>query len=195
MAEGTGVDALHISMGSLFPHPLNPPGEFDFDTIAATYDAMLSAGTNTLRNYLLFKYRPLRPVFRWIWYRVKKNYPKWVVGADAAREIKRAVGIPVICTGGFQKADEARRYIEDEWFDGISMARALVANNDLPKIWKSGQNEPEKPCTFCNKCLLNAPKNPLGCYELSRFDDDWDQMVEEIMTIYETSAKLQIPKV
>ena len=194
MAETAGVDALHISMGSLFPHPLNPPGEFDFDTIATTYEAMLSAGTHTFRNYILFKYRPLRPIFRWLWYRMKKDYPRWVVGADAAHEIKQAVNIPVLCTGGFQKADEARHYIENGWFDGITMARALVANNDLPKLWQSGKNEPDRPCTFCNKCLLNAPKNPLGCYEVARFENDWDKMVAEIMSIYDTKPVLQIPE-
>jgi len=61
--EAAGVDALHVSMGSLFPHPLNPPGGFAFETITRNYDAMLSSGTYTLRNYFLFRYRLLRPVF------------------------------------------------------------------------------------------------------------------------------------
>ena len=59
--EARGVDALHVSMGSLFPHPLNPPGDFAFETITRNYDAMLSGGTRTLRNYFLFRYRVLRP--------------------------------------------------------------------------------------------------------------------------------------
>ena len=66
--EAAGVDALHVSMGSLFPHPLNPPGDFAFETITRNYDAMLSSGTYTLRNYFLFRYRLLRPIFYWIWF-------------------------------------------------------------------------------------------------------------------------------
>ncbi len=191
--QTAGADAIHVSMGSLFPHPLNPPGGFDFDTIAATYDAMIYGGVHTFRNYLLFRYRMLRPIFRWLWFRMKKLYPEEGTGAEAARAIAAEVDIPVICTGGFQKASLARRCIGEGWFSAVSMARALVANPDLPKIWQAGDDEPANKCTFCNKCLLNAPKNPMGCYELSRFGGDWDRMVAELMTIYDTKPVLQVP--
>lgn len=191
--ETAGADALHVSMGSLFPHPLNPPGDFDFETIATTYDAMISSGVDTFRNFLLFRYPALRPLFRWLWFRMKKGHPVEGVCADAARAIKQAVGIPVICTGGFQTASKVRRWIDEGWFDAVSMARALVANNDLPQIWAAGHDRPERPCTHCNKCLLNAPKNPMGCYELSRFDGDHERMLAELMTIYETKPTLVVP--
>jgi len=192
--EAAGADAIHVSMGSLFPHPLNPPGDFDFETITATYDAMIYAGVNTFRNYLVFRYRALRPIFRWLWFRMKQLYPVEGVGADAARAIKEAVSIPVICTGGFQDAALVRRYLADGWLDGVSLARPLIANPDLPLVWAQGRDLPERPCTFCNKCLLNAPKNLLGCYELDRFDGDWDKMVAEIHKIYETKPVLRIPE-
>jgi len=193
--ETAGADAIHVSMGSLFPHPLNPPGGFDFHTITATYDAMLYSGVDTLRNYLLFRYPSLRPLFRWLWFRMKDGYPVEGVGAEAARAIRRAVSIPVMCTGGFQDAALVRRQLADGCYDGVSMARALIANPDLPRIWQSGQDEPERPCTFCNKCLLNAPKNPLGCYEPARYGGDWDAMVEEIMQVYATKPTLHVPEV
>ena len=44
--ESEGADAIHVSTGSLFPHPLNPPGDFSFETIATTYDAMISSGVD-----------------------------------------------------------------------------------------------------------------------------------------------------
>ena len=59
--EQDGADAIHVSTGSLFPHPLNPPGDFSFETIATTYDAMISSGVDTFRNFLLFRYKLLRP--------------------------------------------------------------------------------------------------------------------------------------
>src|SRR5215467_7805287 len=62
--ESEGADAIHVSTGSLFPHPLNPPGDFSFETIATTYDAMISSGVDAFRNFLLFRYRMLRPIFR-----------------------------------------------------------------------------------------------------------------------------------
>jgi len=181
--EEHGADALHVSMGSLFPHPLNPPGDFAFDTIARTYEAMISSGVHTLRNYALFRYRCLRPIFYWIWFRMKKGRPVEGVGAEAARAIKQAVKIPVICTGGYQNASIIRDFIHRGYFDAVSIARALIANHDLLRYWKAGRDLPDRPCTHCNKCLLNAPKNPLGCYERARYPS-YEAMVEEICSVY-----------
>jgi 2,4-dienoyl-CoA reductase-like NADH-dependent reductase (Old Yellow Enzyme family) len=179
-----GVDALHVSTGSLFPHPLNPPGDFSFETIAATYDTMISAGTKTFRNYMAFRYRLLRWIFYWVWFRMKWGRPVEGVSLAEARAIKQAVGLPVISTGGYQRASRIREIIADRSCDAVSMARALVANNDLVQQFRAGRDLPDRPCTHCNKCLLNAPKNPLGCYELSRFDGDRDRMLQEILSVY-----------
>jgi 2,4-dienoyl-CoA reductase (NADPH2) len=181
--EEHGANALHVSIGSLFPHPLNPPGGFAFDTITRNYDAMLSSGTRTLRNYFLFRYRILRPLFYLIWFRQKWGKPVEGVGADSARAIKHAVSIPVISTGGWQHASMIADHIQRGDFDAVSMARALLANHDLLESWRAGQDVPERPCTHCNKCLLNAPKHPLGCYELSRYSD-YQAMVDEIVSVY-----------
>ena len=182
--EQRGVDALHVSMGSLFPHPLNPPGGFAFDTITRNYDAMLSSGTRTLRNYFLFRYRVLRPIFYLIWFRQKWGKPVEGVGAEAARAIKHAVNIPVICTGGWQHASMIAEHIDRGDFDAVSMARALLANHDLLDHWRAGRDVQPRPCTHCNKCLLSAPKHPLGCYELSRFPN-YQAMVDEICSVYQ----------
>ena len=111
---------------------------------------------------------------------------------DDARAIKANVTIPVINTGGMQSAKLARDAINSGHIDAVSMARGLVANPELPKVWKAGHDVPEKPCTFCNKCLVNAPKNPMGCYELSRFATR-EEMVEELMSVYDTQESLVIP--
>jgi 2,4-dienoyl-CoA reductase-like NADH-dependent reductase (Old Yellow Enzyme family) len=42
--ETAGVDAIHVSRGSLFPHPHNPAGDFPVDDLAQTYDTMASNG-------------------------------------------------------------------------------------------------------------------------------------------------------
>jgi len=74
-AEEAGADGVHVSTGSLFPHPLNPIGGFPFDVITRSYDTMLSSGIYTTRNYLLFRYRVLNPIFDFLWNRVKKTLP------------------------------------------------------------------------------------------------------------------------
>lgn len=189
--EEDSVDALHISVGSLFPHPLNPPSPlgdkgFPLDYAVKSYGTMMPSGNKTLRNYLAFKYKPLRWFFRRIWDWYKKRHPL-VEGINAknARAIKQQVNIPVLCTGGFQNAPFIREKIEQGYFDGVTIARALLANRDLPKIFAEGKSAPERPCTHCNKCLLYAPAYPLGCYELDRFDGDEDKMIKEIYSVYD----------
>jgi 2,4-dienoyl-CoA reductase (NADPH2) len=100
-----------------------------------------------------------------------------------ARAIKQAVGIPVLCTGGFQTAELIDTAIRDGWCDAVTIARPLIANNDLVHLFARGIGRPPKPCTYCNNCLVNAVENPLGCYDESRFDSR-EQMVGEIMSVF-----------
>ena len=203
-AEEAGADGVHVSTGSLFPHPLNPIGGFPFDVITRSYDTMLSSGIYTTRNYLLFRYRFLNPIFNFLWNRVKKTLPPQAFSGNevkdqemrklledhqgrnllAAREIKKHVKIPVLCTGGFQQASYIRQAINDGYCDGVTIARPLIANNGLVHDFAAGKDLPDKPCTYCNKCLLNVTENPLGCYELSRFDGDYEEMMKEVMSVF-----------
>lgn len=181
--EELGADALHISMGSTFPHPLNPPGGFPIEHAARAYGGMIPSGVLTFRNFVLFRYRMLRPIFNFLWNRTKPDEVEGI-NVDEAYKIKQNVSIPVLCTGGFQTASYIRKVISDGWIDGVAIARPLVANNDLVKIWAAGHDLPEKPCTYCNKCLIHAISDPLGCYELSRYDGDYERMVAEIMSVF-----------
>lgn len=191
MVEEAGADALHISSGSTFPHPLNPPGGFPIEHAARTYGGMIPSGVFAFRNFLLFRYRLLRPFFRLLWNRTKPDIIEGI-SVDDAHEIKKNVGIPVLCTGGFQTASYIRKVITEGYCDGVAIARPLVANNDLVKIYASGKDLPDKPCTYCNKCLVHAISDPLGCYELSRYDGDYDQMIREVMTVYDGPPAYQV---
>ena len=59
--------------------------------------------------------------------------------------------------------------------------------SDLPQILESGRELPEKPCSFCNRCLVNAIVNPLGCYDVRRFEGDHDAMVAKILEVFHPS--------
>jgi 2,4-dienoyl-CoA reductase-like NADH-dependent reductase (Old Yellow Enzyme family) len=183
--EEAGADALHVSIGSLFPHPLLPPGGFPLDEANWWYGAMVSSGVRAYINYAFFHFKSLRPLFLWLWNRTKKQHVIEGVGADYAREVKKNVNIPILNTGGYQDALTIREVISGGYCDGVAIARPLIANNDLPKIIESGKNLPDRPCSFCNRCLVNAPANPLGCYDLQRFNGDRDAMVREIMTVFD----------
>jgi 2,4-dienoyl-CoA reductase (NADPH2) len=162
------------------------------EVLAVTYDAMVSAGMHGFRNLAIFRSPLLRPLFRWLWDRKRRGRPIEGVGIDEARAIRDSVGIPVISTGGYQTASVVRAGIASGAFDGVAIARPLIANPDLPQQWASGRDLPAIPCTYCNKCLVNAPKNPLGCYEESRFPDR-EAMLAAITSIYRARPGLRVP--
>ncbi|MBS1816706.1 MAG: NADH:flavin oxidoreductase [Acidobacteria bacterium] len=180
-----GVDAIHVSTGSSFPHPRNPAGsDLDVDLLSHTYEQLASSGTNTFRNLLLFHNDVTGDIFRKAWLDAGVD-PAAIEGLtlpDAA-VIKEAVDVPVICTGGFQTASVIRRAIQAGQCDAVSIARPLVANNDLVHQFAAGRDRAERPCTYCNKCLVHVVEHPLGCYEESRFPSR-EAMLEEVLSVY-----------
>ena len=195
---GKGVDAFHISSGSTFPHPRNPPGDLPLQSLVRWYDGMLSQGTRTRFNYWIFNHRPTAKLFLALW-RWRRGKIIEGINADYAREIREDLRqidetVKVLCTGGFQHASKIAGAIRDGACDGVTIGRPLIANNDLPQILRRAEGPvAEKACTYCNKCLLNDLENPLGCYELSRydgatFDEKWDRMIEEVMSVFDPPA-------
>ncbi|MCG6903172.1 MAG: NADH:flavin oxidoreductase [Rhodobacter sp.] len=194
MDNGKGVDAFHVSAGSTFPHPMNPPGDLPMRDLVRWYDGMISQGVRAGFNYRIFSNPIGAFLFRryWLWRRGKKVEG---INEDFAAAISRTVreldpSVKVLVTGGWQHADRIAGAIRSGACDGVSIGRPLIANNNLPQILRHA-NGPEKgkECTYCNKCLINDIENPLGCYELSRFDGDtWDEkydaMIKEVMSVY-----------
>jgi 2,4-dienoyl-CoA reductase (NADPH2) len=180
-----GVDAIHVSSGSAFPHPKNPAGGLPIGELRKTYDSLISSGVLTLRNYLLFTGKLTGELFRDRWETARGPLEN-IEGLNLpdARAIKQAVGdIPVVCTGGFQTAAIIEAAIARGDCDAVSIARPLIANNDLVKQFERGIGRPPNPCTYCNNCLVNAPENPLGCYDETRFPTR-DAMVREILSVF-----------
>lgn len=181
--EQDGVDAIHVSRGAFFPHPQNPAGDLPINDFLKVYDAIIASGTETFRNYLLIRNDLTGELFHKQWLHARGDVIEGINLADAAA-IKRAVGIPVLCTGGFQTASVVRNAIESGKCDAVTIARPLIANNDLVKQFASGADRPAVPCTYCNKCLVNAVMNPLGCYEESRFKNR-EEMVQQILSVFQ----------
>jgi 2,4-dienoyl-CoA reductase-like NADH-dependent reductase (Old Yellow Enzyme family) len=180
--EAAGVDAIHVSTGSSFPHPRNPAGDFPVEEAAKTYDTMLSSGSRTLLNYLAFR-GPAGQLYRALWLKARGEVIEGINLPDS-RAVKAAVSIPVLCTGGFQTASVIRQAIASGACDAVTIGRPLVANNDLVHMFAAGLDRPPRPCTYCNKCLVNVLENPLGCYDESRYGSR-EEMIREILSVYE----------
>lgn len=186
--EEAGVDAIHVSTGSYFPHPKNPKGtDLPVEELAGTYDTMLSSGSRTFLNYLLFRTLSGR-IARRQWNRAAGD-PTEIEGQllPEAAQVKAAVGIPVICTGGFQTASVIRQALAAGQCDAVSIARPLIANRNLVEMFARGLDKAPKVCSYCNRCLVNVVENPLGCYDESRYDSR-EEMLAEIMSVFTPPA-------
>jgi len=182
--EGEGVHAIHVSSGSLFPHPRNPAGDLPVVDLARNYPTIMSSGTLTRRNDKLFSSRIFGPLVRWWWQHRRGPGPIEGLNLEYAAAVKQAVKIPVICTGGFQTGQVVADAISDGKTDAVSIARPLIANNDLVRYWERGEDVPAtKRCTYCNRCCFNDIAWPLGCWELSRYGS-YDEMVKEVMSVF-----------
>jgi 2,4-dienoyl-CoA reductase-like NADH-dependent reductase (Old Yellow Enzyme family) len=185
--EEAGVDGIHVSLGNTFPHPRNPAGQFPLEDTVRGYDTMISSGSHTFRNYLIFRTWPFNKLFKRAWEKAARHAGIEGIALKEARAVKQAVSIPVVATGGFQTHSVVKGAIERGDVDGVTIGRPLIANPNLVELWQAGHDAPPKPCTYSNKCLINQLENPLGCYEESRFDSH-EEMVREILSVYDPPA-------
>ncbi|MFC1929606.1 FAD-dependent oxidoreductase [Chloroflexota bacterium] len=74
---------------------------------------------------------------------------------DLAAEVKKVINVPVIAVGRIDHklGDKALR---QKKADFIAIARALIADPDLPNKVASGRLDDIRPCMYCNSCL-SAP--------------------------------------
>ena len=180
--EEAGVDGIHVSAGTSFPHPRNPAGGLPLQEVWANYDGLISSGRYVFRNYLLYRTPLVRDIMRRRWETPAGDVEGSLL--PAARAIKEAVSIPVLCTGGFQTLSVVEGALEQGDCDAVTIARSLLANPDLVELWRAGRDRPPRPCSFCNKCLFNLLENPIGCYDERRYATR-EEMVAEIYSVFD----------
>lgn len=91
-----------------------------------------------------------------------------------AEAIKKAVSIPVAAVGSISDPEMAEQIIAAGKADIVAMARALIADPELPKKARSGRREEIVPCTRCLSCLgelmttgfLKCAVNPVAGREI-----------------------------
>jgi 2,4-dienoyl-CoA reductase-like NADH-dependent reductase (Old Yellow Enzyme family) len=74
--------------------------------------------------------------------------------AAGIRAAVRAAGFttPVVASGKIFAFDQAERLLADGHADAVGMARALLADPDLPRKWQAGLDGAARTCVFCPYC-------------------------------------------
>ncbi len=73
--EAEGVDAIHASLGNIFPHPMMPPGGTPPDEMNWWYGNIMSSGARGFLNYACFHFKTLRPLIFYFLNSTKKKPP------------------------------------------------------------------------------------------------------------------------
>jgi len=81
---------------------------------------------------------------------------------DYARAFKEALGIPVICVGGFHTRTAIESALASGAADAVSCARAFIADPWLVEHLRTGVAGPR--CDYCNQCLARAGTGPVDCF-------------------------------
>jgi 2,4-dienoyl-CoA reductase (NADPH2) len=175
--KALGIDYLHIDKGYGFPNPKGNPGSFPFHEMKMFYNSNRHLSTKAWIRAVLFNAIPeavFSPIANIGW----KMIPG--ISADDAKRFKEETELPVIANGGFGELDHIEQTLQAGKADMVAMARPLLANPDLLRLFERGINRPERPCTHCNRCIVRTAGFPLGCYDPSRFNSE-DEMEAQIM--------------
>ncbi len=133
--EEAGVDGIHITAGAAFPHPRNPPGAMPVEDFVKTYDSSLGRPQNAPELHRLQNVAA---------------EPGLQVAVGAAHAPPRNRGDQPAATrggqGGGQRSRPLRRRLPDGVgdrgaiergaCDGVTIARSLLANPDLVRVFE-----------------------------------------------------------
>lgn len=160
-----GVDYLHVTNGYGFINPKENPGSFPDKEIRIFFNSTRHLGWKAAARSALLNALPgpMRRATSVGW----RSEPG--ANLDDAATFRREVDLPVVANGGFQRRSLVERALTSGSCDLVSMARPLLANPDLPALFREGRELPDRPCTFCNRCAARTTTGPLGCYEPQRF--------------------------
>jgi len=76
--------------------------------------------------------------------------------------VREAVTTPVMLLGGVTRKDTAERAVADGYV-AVAMARALLAEPDLPNRWQAGDESAGSRCIHCNACVTEMDRQGTRC--------------------------------
>jgi 2-enoate reductase len=81
------------------------------------------------------------------------------------KELKAAVGVPVLAAGKMGNPVLAEKALIEGWADGVSLGRPLLADPQWARKVRTGRTESIRPCIGCHEACLKriARCKPLSC--------------------------------
>ena len=102
---------------------------------------------------------------------------------EAAAEIKKHVHVPIGTVGAVTDPALAEEWIRDGKVDYVVMARALIADPELPKKAMHGKVDDIRPCLRCLSCITGGYYNlPLHCSVNPQIGRDSDYKFQPLPT-------------
>jgi 2,4-dienoyl-CoA reductase-like NADH-dependent reductase (Old Yellow Enzyme family)/thioredoxin reductase len=101
---------------------------------------------------------------QYIIYTIPGYYMPHLLNVEYAAEIKKHLDIPVAVVGGITTIDEAEEILAAGKADFVSMAKSLIADQELVTKAQRGKAAEIRPCLRCLYCL-NGPHegSPIRC--------------------------------
>ncbi len=94
----------------------------------------------------------------------------WVYLAEG---VKSVVKIPVAAGTQIQDVEVAERVVAEGRADMVYMARALVADPQLPIKAQTGRLDDIRPCMNCCRCMAASDNPPVHCTVNARMGREW----------------------
>lgn len=152
MLESYGVNAIEVSCG-IDTKQMGPlKGEIPVDMVINKYP-----GIKDLPKPIKAIVKSLIPtIMKEVKSEKKYNVP-------SAKNIKKAVKIPVIALGGIHDLEDIESTINQDGIDLVSMSRPLILEPGLINKYKEQKAKSAK-CLGCNYCMIGICNDPLRCY-------------------------------
>jgi tRNA-dihydrouridine synthase len=85
---------------------------------------------------------------------------------EEAKAFKEEISVPLILVGGIKSFHMAKKLVEEDVADYVSMCRPFIREPDLINRWKSGDLR-KAACTSCNNCVEQVKKGEgISCVPL-----------------------------
>ena len=155
------IDNIHVKAGSDYPitcrlsgTDLMQPTGYDLNDTKTMARMLEEAGVCQIDVMAGWHYASVPMIQMWV------PQGAWVYLAE---EVKNAVKIPVAAGTQIQDPVVAEKVLSEGTVDMVYMARALVADPELPNKAREGRFDEIVPCINCCRCISGVDSPPIYC--------------------------------